>query len=185
MAGAASTGGLASTTAAQASTIAARQYGPPPPPPTSLPGFTTVVTSVTICPEGGIVGPAVVDGASVELIVPPGAFSTCVQITIFEGDLAVIKGAVFAGFTAITAIGVEATLNGAKITGTFAKPLTLIVGDSGITAASIATTWNGVSLLPYPDAIATAGQMQITFDTDPDFAVLTPATEEEPVPVTG
>ena len=76
-------------------------------------------------------------------------------------------------------------VNGAKITGTFAKPLTLIVGDLDITAASIATTWNGVSLLPYPDATATAGEMQIIFDTDPDFAVLTPASEEEPVPVTG
>jgi hypothetical protein len=185
VAGAAGTGGLATATVAQAGTSAIRQYGPPPPPPTSLPGFTTVVTSVTICPEGGIVGPATVDGASAELIVPPGAFSTCVQVTIFEGDLATIKGAVFSGFAAITAIGVQVTLNGTKVAGTFAKPLTLIVDDLDITAASIATTWNGVSLLPYPDATATAGEMQITFDTDPDFAVLTPASEEEPVPVTG
>jgi len=183
--GAASVGGLTTATPADASPAAAGQYGPPPPPANPEPGFTTVVTSVTVCPAGGIVGPATVDGASVKLIVPPGAFSTCVQITIFEGDLAVIRGAVFAGFTAITAIGVIATLNGAEITGTFAKPLTLIVDDSGIAAASIATTWNGVSLLPYPAATATAGEMQITFDTDPDFAVLTPASEEEPVPVTG
>jgi hypothetical protein len=185
VAGAAGTGGLATATVAQAGTSAIRQYGPPPPPPTSQPGFTTVVTSVTICPNGGIVGPAVVDGASVELDVPPGAFSTCVQITIFEGDLTVIRGAVFTGFTAVTAIGVEATLNGAEIQGTFAHPLDLIVRDPGITASSIAATWNGVSLLPYPDVTVTAGEMQIFFDTDPDLAVLTPASEEEPVPVTG
>jgi hypothetical protein len=183
--GAASIGGLTTAAPADASPAAAGQYGPPPPPPPSQPGFTTVVTSVTVCPDGGVVGPAVVDGASVEVDVPPGTFSTCVQITIFEGDLAVIRGAVFTGFTAVTAIGVEATRNGADISGTFAHPLTLIVDDSGITAASIATTWNGVSLLPYPDATATAGEMQIVFDTDPDFAVLTPASEEEPVPVTG
>lgn len=176
-------GGLATT--ADASTAAVGQYGPPPPPATSQPGFTTVVTSVTVCPDGGIVGPAVVDGASVEVVVQPGTFSTCVQVTIFEGDLSVIRGAVFAGFTAVTAIGVQVTLDGALIQGTFAKPLDLVVRDPGITAASIAATWNGVSLLPYPDVTATAGEMQIFFDTDPDFAVLTPTSEEEPVPVTG
>jgi hypothetical protein len=185
LAGAASIGGLATATAAEADTAAAGQYGPPPPPPPSQPGFTTVVTSVTVCPNGGIVGPAVVDGASVELDVQPGTFSTCVQVTIFDGDLAVIKGAVFTGFTAVTAIGVEVSLNGADIPGTFTHPLDLIVRDPGITGSSIAATWNGVSLLPYPDVVTTAGEMRIFFDTDPDFTVLTPASEEEPVPVTG
>lgn len=183
--GAACIGGLTTATPADASPAAAGQYGPPPPPANPQPGFSAVVTSVTVCPAGGVVGPAVVDGASVELVVPPGTFSACVQITIFEGDLAVIRGAVFAGFTAVTAIGVEVTLNGAEVQGTFAHPLDLIVRDAGITASSIAATWNGVSLLPYPDVTTTAGEMRIFFDTDPDFAVLTPTGEEEPVPVTG
>lgn len=185
LAGAASIGGLATATAAEADSAAAGQYGPPPPPPPSLPGFTTVVTSVTVCQSGGIVGPAAVHGASMELVVLPGTFPTCLQITIFEGDLATIRGAVFAGFTAVTAIGAEATLNGAAIPGPFAKPLTLIVRDPAITASTLATTWNGVSLLPYGDAIATAGEIQISFAFDPDFAVLTATSEEEPVPVTG
>jgi hypothetical protein len=183
--GAACIGGLTTTTPADASTAAAGQYGPPPPPPPSLPGFTTVVTSVTVCQNGGIVGPAVVNGASVELVVLPGTFPTCVQITILEGDLSTIRGTVFAGFTAVTAVGAEATLNGAAIPGPFAKPLTLIVRDPAITASTLAATWNGVSLLPYGDAIATAGEIQISFTFDPDFAVLTATSDEEPVPVTG
>jgi hypothetical protein len=183
--GAASIGGLATATTAEASTAAVGQYGPPPPPPQGLPGFTTVVTSVTVCPEGGVVGPATIDGASVELVVPDGAFSGCVQVTMFEGDLTVIKDAVFAGFAADTAIGVTVSLNGAKVTGTFPKPLTLIADSPTITTASIAATWNGVSLLPYANAVATAGEIRIAILADPDFAVLTPTSEEEPVPVTG
>jgi hypothetical protein len=183
LAGAAGIGGLATT--AEASTAAAGQYGPPPPPPQSLPGFTTVVTSVTVCPDGAVIGPAPVDGASVQLVVPPGSFPTCLQITISAGDLAVIRGAVFAGFIANVAIGVEVTLNGAEVTGTFRKPLTLIVRSPALTPSTIAATWNGASLLPYPDATATTGEIQITFDTDPDFAVLTPTSKEQSVPVTG
>jgi hypothetical protein len=185
LAGAVSIGGLATPTTAEASTAAVGQYGPPPPPPQGLPGFTTVVTTVTVCPDGGVIGPATIDGASVQLVIPDGAFSSCVQVTIFEGDLAVIKGAVFAGFVADTAIGAAVTQNGAKVTGTFLKPLTLIVDSPAITAASIAATWNGVSLLPYANAVATAGEMRIAILADPDFAVLTPTSEEEPVPVTG
>jgi hypothetical protein len=50
--------------------------------PTVPGGYSVVVTSQTITPAGGTNGPVTVDGASVTLIVPAGAFPVPVQITL-------------------------------------------------------------------------------------------------------
>jgi hypothetical protein len=168
LAGAAAIGGLA--TAAQASTSHITDSPPPP----SLPGFSAVITSVTVGPAGKIIGPFTVQGASVELAVPPGAFPANVQVTITKGDLDVLAGTAFAGFTLDTAVGVQAELNGALYPGTFLKPLTLMFRDPAITAASVAAIWNGVSLMAGASATATPGVLSVSFDSDPDFAVMSP-----------
>jgi hypothetical protein len=147
-----------------------------------LPGFTSVVTSVTVGPNGRIIGPAIIDGATVALIIPQGAFTTSVQFTIFRGDLAVIRPQVFRGFTATTAVGVIVTLNGKVLPGRFLKAPTLVIRSPRITAATIATIWNGISLRAYPNAAAAPGVLRVTFDRDPDFAVLTPARLRVPPP---
>jgi hypothetical protein len=85
LAGAVGLGGLATT--AEASTVTVRQYGPPPGSPPPLPGFSTVLTSLTVGPAGGTIGPVSSDGATFTLTVPAGAFPTDVQITLTAGDL--------------------------------------------------------------------------------------------------
>jgi hypothetical protein len=181
LAGFAGVGGLAAT--AEAST-AHSQYAPPPPPPPSLPGFTTVLSSKTIGPAGGTLGPATCDGATFTLPVPPGAFSTSVQITMFCGNLAVLAPAVFAGFTDEAALGVEVQLHGAAFPGAFLKPLTLTSTDAAYTAASVVGLWNGVSLTPYTDSTSAPGVITATFDTDPDFAFMSPTVTVPKKPVT-
>jgi hypothetical protein len=60
-------------------------YGPPPPPPPGPPGgYECIVTSETISPSGGIVGPLQVGTILVTLTIPPGAFSEPAQVTITE-----------------------------------------------------------------------------------------------------
>lgn len=181
IAGATAIGGLAGT--AQASTISVRQYAPPPPVAPAPPGFSAVVTSVTIGPAGGTVGPVVVDGADVTLTVPAGAFPSPVQITITAGDLGTLTPAVYAGYRIVTAVGVQVQLNGAAYPGTFLKALTLTVRDSAVTSASVVTTWNGASLTTDPAATTAPGVATVSFDTDPDFVVLSPvSTVAKPVP---
>lgn len=179
-AGFASVGGLTAT--AEAST-AHSQYAPPPPPPPSLPGFTTVLISRSIGPAGGTIGPASCDGASYVLTVPAGAFPSTVQITEFCGNLAVIAPAVFAGFTDESALGVEVQLHGAAYPGTFLKPLALTSDDTAYTAASVVGLWNGVSLTADSDETSAPGVVTVGFDTDPDFAFMSPTSViTKPVP---
>ena len=53
-------------------------------------GFTALVTTVTITPAGGVVGPVTVDGAQVTVHVPAGAFPEDVQLTITAPHLPAI-----------------------------------------------------------------------------------------------
>lgn len=189
LAGAVGVGGL--TTAAEASTGAVSQYGPPPPPPPSLPGFTNVITSVTIGPAGGVIGPVSCDGASFTLPVPAGAFPSPVQITLTCGNLAVLGPHAFTGFTLVAALGVTVQLNGALFPGTFLKPLTLTAMDPALNAASVVGLWNGSSFTADSATTSAPGVETVTFDSDPDFGFMSPTvTTKKPVsgattPVTG
>src|ERR1700728_251092 len=69
--------GAATLAIAYAGQLPALAYGPPPPPAPG--GFQSVVTSTTIGPGGGVVGPIEVDGCKVSVTVPAGTFSTPVQ----------------------------------------------------------------------------------------------------------
>jgi hypothetical protein len=184
------TGIGALTTGAQAST-GARQYAPPPPPPTSLPGFTTVLTSQTIGPAGGTIGPVSCDGATFVLTIPAGAFPTAVQITLTCGNLALLSPFEFTGFTLESALGVSVQEHGAAFPGTFLKPLTLTSDDAAYSAASVVGLWNGTSFTNDTSETSAPGVITVTFDTDPDFGFMSPTTTPaKPVskattPVTG
>ena len=189
LAGAVGVGGLAAT--AQASTTVVRAYGPPPPPPPSLPGFTTVITSVTIGPAGGTIGPVASDGAEFTLTIPAGAFPEDVQITLLAGDLALLGPHAFTGFTLVTAIGIEVELNGAAFPGTFLMPLTLTATDPALNASSVVGIWNGTAFINDTNETSAPGVVTVSFDSDPDFGFMSPTTTpKKPVhhattPVTG
>ena len=59
------------------------------PPPTSHPapgGYKAVVTSVTVGPAGKLIT-ARIDGLEVSLTIPPGTFSTPVQVTLLAPNV--------------------------------------------------------------------------------------------------
>jgi len=157
-----------------------RPYGPAPAPGVVPGGFTTVVTSVTIGPTGGTIGPVTVDGAAVTLAIPAGAFPASVQITVTAPDLAAIGGAV-------AGVGVQVTENGAPFPGTFATPVTLTVHSASITAGSTVVVWNGTAFVTDTSSTVAAGTATVSFDHDPDFAVLagSRAISGATTPVTG
>lgn len=180
---------LAPAGAALAATASGSQYGPPPPVTTPAPGgFTTVVTTVTIGPAGGTIGPVAVD-ADVTVKVPAGAFATPMQVTLTAPVLSEIPA--HAGTTVVAGAGITVSQNGTKYQGTFLKPVTVTFTAPNITAASDVVVWNGSSFVTDPDATATAGAVTVSFDSDPDFAVeapLSPKAAPVPsatVPVTG
>jgi hypothetical protein len=144
-------------------------------------GFTAVVTTVTVGPGGGTIGPLTVDGATLTITVPAGAFSSPVQVTVTAPDLAAIPPQ--SGHTVVAGAGITVGLNGAVFPGTFLKPITATFGSPKITAASDVTVWNGSAFVTDPNSSDSAGSASVSFDSDPDFAVQTPvSSEEEPVP---
>jgi hypothetical protein len=156
--------------------LAAGGYGPPPPVTPTVPGgYSVVVTSQTITPAGGTIGPVTIDGASVTLIVPAGAFPVPVQITVTAPNLGAISTAGFHGFKVVAGEGIQVQENGSTYPGPFLKLLTLDTSSSSITASSILAVWNGTAFVTDPDMTALSGELKAGFDTDPDFAVLTPA----------
>jgi hypothetical protein len=162
----------------------------PPPPPVTVPGgYTSVVTSVSIGPGGGTVGPAPCDGALVTVSVPAGAFTTTVQITITCPSLSAITP--IPHFRNVAGAGVQVQLHGSPFPGTFLKPLTITFAKSTITAASVTDVWNGTAFVTDPDTTAVAGATSTGFDSDPDFVVESPVSvtvvkvPHAVVPVTG
>src|ERR1700733_1461729 len=82
-------GSTALAVAAAGGALASTGYGPPGPAAPTVPGgFSAVVTSQTIGPAGGKIGPVSVDGVTTTLTVPAGAFPGPVQITLTAPDLA-------------------------------------------------------------------------------------------------
>jgi hypothetical protein len=159
---------------AYAATSAGSQYGPPPVPAGVPGGFMAVVTSVTIGPAGGTIGPVTVDGASLMVTIPAGAFPGPVQISVTAPDLSAITPP--AGFTNVTGFGIQVGMNGAPYPGTFLKPITATVSSPGITATSAVLVWNGTAFVPETTATEAAGTATVSFDTDPQFVVATPIT---------
>ena len=156
--------------------LAAGGYGPPPPVPPTVPGgYSVVVTSQTITPAGGTIGPVTIDGASVTLIVPAGAFPVPVQITLTAPHLGAIGTAGFRRFKVVAGVGIQVQENGSTYPGPFLKPLSLDMSSSSITASSILAVWNGTAFVTDSEFTALSGELKASFDTDPDFAVLTPA----------
>lgn len=195
VAGALGFGGLATATAAQASTVKTVQYAPPPPPANSTPGFTAVLTSVTVGPAGATV-PVTSNGVPCSLAVPAGAFPADVQITITAGSPAVLGPEVQAGFHLVTGVGIQvgapAPATGpTPYPGTFLKPLTLTCTSPAITAGSAVDIASGPTLTVDPAATVAAGTASVSFDTDPSFAVVSPnvvtptPVPKVTVPVTG
>ena len=177
LAAAGATGGTA-----LAATASESGYGPPPV-ATPLPpgGFSTIVTSVTIGPAGGTVGPLTVDGCTTTTTVPAGAFPMPVQVTITAPDLADIPPQHHR--MVVCGEGITISVNGVKFAGTFLKPVTTTFGSPNITAASDVVIWNGRAFVTDPNSTATAGGASVSFDSDPAFAVETPiSTPPAPVP---
>jgi hypothetical protein len=155
--------------------LAAGGYGPPAPVPPKVPGGHCVaVTSQTITPAGGTIGPVTIDGASVTLIAPAGAFPVPVQITLTAPNQCAISPAGFRCFKVVAGVGVQVQENGSTYPGPFLKPLSLDMSSSSITASSILAVWNGTAFVTDPGMTALPGELKAGFDTDPDFAVLTP-----------
>lgn len=183
--GAASVCGTAGIAAA-----AATAYGPPPP-ATSVPpgGFTAVITTVSVGPAGGTIGPVSVNGVELTVTVPRGAFPSVVQITVTAPDLGLITPP--AGITVVAGAGIQVTLNGAPYPGTFLKAVTATFRSSKIIPSSDVVVWNGTSFVIDQASTTTAGMATVSFDTDPDFAVESPASTAvttvpgATIPVTG
>ena len=91
-------------------------------------------------------------------------------------DLGAISNAGFRGFKVVAGEGIQAQEIGSAYPGLFLKPLPLDTSSSSITASSILAVWNGTAFVTDPDITALSGELKAGFDTDSDFAVLTPAS---------
>lgn len=167
-------GAAAMTTVAAGGALAADSYGPPPPPPSVPGGFFVVVTSQTIGPAGGTIGPVRVGALHMTLTVPTGAFPVPVQITVTAPTVSKIGSAGFAGYRAVLGVGIQVQEHGSTYPGTFLKPLTLRNSSSLITSSSIIVVWNGTAFVIDRGAKTRPGLGTVSFDSDPDFAVLRP-----------
>jgi hypothetical protein len=164
---------------------AASSYGPPQPAAGVAPpgGYSSVITSQTISPAGGTIGPVAVDGATATLVIPAGAFPVSVQITITGSKLFAVGDAGTAGYKAVAGVGIQVQENGSTYPGGFRKPLTLTIRSSFTTSSSVVMVWNGTAFVTEPDATVTSGTAVVRFDTDPDFAVMSPLVTTAAAPI--
>jgi len=169
-------------TAGVASAATAGRQSVPPPVATPLPpgGFSTIITTQTIGPGGGTIGPVTVAGAEVTVHIPAGAFSSNVEIVITAPDLAAVPPTT--GFVVVAGVGVGVSVGGTKYSGTFLKPITIDIASSKITASSMVGTWNGSAFVTDPNSTVTAGMASISMDSDAAFIVQASTAKAAPVP---
>jgi hypothetical protein len=170
-------------TAGVASASTAGSQSVPPPVASPLPpgGFSTIVTTQTVGPAGGTVGPVDVAGAEVTVHIPAGAFPADVQIVITAPDLGAVPPA--PGFMVVAGVGIGVSINGTKYQGTFLKPITIDVASPKIDASSEVGVWTGSAFVLDSSSTLIAGLASITMDSDAAFIVQSPTSEkEEPVP---
>jgi hypothetical protein len=160
--------------------LAADGYGPPPPPPPVPGGFSVVVTSQTLGPAGGIIGPVKVGTLHVTIRVPAGAFPVRVQITVTAPDVSQIGSAGFTGFRALGGVGIEVQEHGSTYPGDFLKPLTMHDSSGLITSSDELAEWNGSAFVLAPGVKIHTDSVSDSFDSDPDFVVLGPTSASIP-----
>ena len=120
-------------------------YGPPPPPVPVPGGYLTVVTSQTVGPGGGTIGPVSGGNTQTTVAVPPGAFLAPLQVTITEPDISGIGNAGFCGYEGVAGIGViiQNPANGSVTYDFFTHPLVVTVSSPGIKEGDIIVAWDG------------------------------------------
>lgn len=156
-----------------AATASPGSYGPPPPPVAVPPGgFTAVVTTVSIGPAGGTIGPVQVSGAELTITIPANTFPETVQFTVTAPDLSRITP--LSGYNNVSGAGILIMLNGAPYPTTFLKAVTATFTSSGLTPASVALVWNGTAFVTDSDSTSAASSTSVSFDTDPDFILESP-----------
>lgn len=153
--------------------LAAPGYGPPPPPPVPG-GYFSVVTSVTIGPVGGTIGPVGVDGVLVTLRVPRGAFPIPVQVTLTAPVVHDIGNAGFRHEQAFSGVGVLVQADGQTYSGQFLRPLDLTLASRRINASDLFVVWNGTRFVRLARSTVHGDRDFSVFDSEheQDFAVL-------------
>lgn len=147
-------------------------------------GFNSVVTTVTIQPSGGTVT-AVIDGVTITITIPAGAFSQPTQVVVTSGDVAQIGSAGVSGKSAILAFGISFLVGGQPLTATFPIPISVKAAgnfastDELVVYDAATGTWTLVA-----GATVTNGTLSFTISSasssGSDFAVL--ASNAQPVP---
>jgi len=123
-----------------------------------------------------------VGGVSATLIIPAGAFPVSVQITLTAPNITLVGSAGTAGYRAVAGVGVQVQENGSPYPGTFLKPLTVTIRSSSITTSSVVMVWNGKAFVTDTASTITTGVATVSFDTDPDFAALSPSVVSAAIP---
>lgn len=164
---------IGSMAAASPSAFAAGTgYGPTAPPSAAAAGFSSVVMAENITPAGGtLTDPD--GGQSFVLTIPPHALRRTKEVVITTPDFGVLN--VGRGLSAVAGIGV-AFINprtGRKYDGALSPSVTLTITDPAIASGDTVESITGPGQFStYSAATVTKGSAVITFDSDPNFAVV-------------
>jgi len=127
---------------ALASTSARQSVPPPITTPAPPGGFSAVVTTQTITPAGGTVGPLLVAGAEVTIHVPPGAFPADVQLTV-TASCTINAATLDFGSTSLLATLIDATTT-LSVTCTNTTPYSIGM-DNGVNFSATRRMQQGAS----------------------------------------
>lgn len=158
-----------------ATVASAQGYVPPPPPPTPTPPAPSGVIATCLIGTGGVTCTATVDGLFISITFAPGTFTSTTTQGLFSAGTAPagVSGTVVGTFD------FSIVQSGVKFAGTFSPPASITVSSGAIAV--------GDELLEGSTVIGTAttaGSVSSTFDSDPNFAVVSPTAVAVPTSVT-
>lgn len=153
------------------------------PAPSGTPGgYSQVVTAETISPSTTTPTkiPVKVDNIAVIIVVPPGTFSSPVQVVVTAPVLNQVTRGIqslgYSGYSALAGLGISVVnTSGQPYKGSFLKPMSVSISNKKIGSGDQIVQWNAAGVFSrVSSASITSGRASWTFQQDPAFAVLAP-----------
>lgn len=134
----------------------------------SASGFSQVIEAKTLSTSGGMMM-AHAGTSALNIVVPQGAFSSPVQITLTDGNASQVQTILPSSEQLISSFGVHFSQHA-----TLHHPISITVNNPAIQMGTEIFQLNANGLVKVPSVIR-AGQATMTLTSDPDFVIVKPS----------
>jgi hypothetical protein len=162
--------GLSVLSLAPSAGAAGSGYAEPSGTVTGPTGESFPVSAVLTPTNGAVSGTATVGTSTVDVSSPAGALDPSDQLVVANS----VSQPTAPGATGVVSLFVGVYNNGTKVTGTFAKPVTIVISDPNIKAGDVVQEFVNGAWTTISNATVVDGKVVVSVSSDPTIEVVHP-----------